>query len=187
MRVRRRILKMLVVLTGIYLFGALLISIDGMNEEIFNCDVIVVLGNHVNSDGAPSSRLSARLDRAVDLYKEKNSSRIFVSGGIGSTGFDEGIVMSRYLVAKGIPQSAIIIDSQGTNTMKTAQNLSRFMRANHLSSTLVVSQFFHISRSKLALRVNGVKQIGSAYARYTEFRDVYSLAREVPAYISYLF
>ena len=41
---------------------------DGFNDHVFNADVIIVLGNTVNPDGKPSSRLQARLDEAAKLY-----------------------------------------------------------------------------------------------------------------------
>jgi hypothetical protein len=50
----------------------------------------------------------------------------------------------------------------------------------------VVTQYFHISRSRLALRKFGVKDVGKAHARIFEWRDVYSVPREVVAWWVYL-
>jgi vancomycin permeability regulator SanA len=45
----------------------------------------------------------------------------------------------------------------------------------------VVTQFFHITRSRYALQRAGIDTVYSAHASYFEARDVYSLAREVIA------
>jgi vancomycin permeability regulator SanA len=171
----------------VYILCAFAIAIDGLTENPSKSDVIVVFGNTVNLDGEPSSRLKSRLDRAAELYHQDFSRRIFVSGAVGREGYDEAAVMSKYLISKGVQKADIFSDSQGVNTMRTAENLGIYMRANSLGSAIVVTQFFHVARSKLALKRNGINVVRSAYARYMEARDIYSLAREVPAYFSYLF
>jgi len=50
-----------------FLVHTLIITIDGLNDNIEYSDVAVVLGNKVELDGYPSKRLQGRLDRAVEL------------------------------------------------------------------------------------------------------------------------
>ena len=106
---------------------------------------------------------------------------IIVSGGIGLSGFDEAQVMKRYLEQEGIPAASIILDSQGSNTLLTAQNAAAIMREKGFGSALVISQYFHISRSRLFLREAGISPVYSAHADYVEWRDIYSTMREVAA------
>lgn len=159
--------------------GALLA--DGLNDEIQHCDVAIVPGSKVELDGKPSQRLAARLDRAVELYRAGMFRAVIVSGGIGKEGYDEGAVMRDYLLAHAVPAGAIIVDSAGNNTMATARNSAALMRARGFGSALVVTQYFHISRTRLALRASGVAPVYAAHAHFFEWRDVYSTLREALA------
>ncbi|WP_343801366.1 YdcF family protein [Bacillus carboniphilus] len=172
--------------TWIFLQTALII-IDGVNDELATVDAAVILGNKVELDRHPSNRLKARLDKAVDLYDEGYFRTIIVSGGIGVEGFDEEKVMKEYLVNKGIPSENIIEDNNGYNTYMTAENSKAIMQELGLDSVMVITQFFHISRTKLAFKKFGFEEVYSAHAEIFELRDVYSTLREFPAYYKYLF
>ncbi|MCA8830654.1 YdcF family protein [Hymenobacter pini] len=163
------------------------IALDALTDRAQPADCLVVLGNTVNPDGSLSPRLKARLDEALRLYRAGISPRIFVSGGLGKEGHYEGSVMRRYLVQQGVPNTAIYTDNQGTNTVATAQNFARVAQEQHWQSAVVVSQFFHLSRTKLLLRQQGVTEVSGSAARYVEARDGYALLREVPAlYVAWL-
>ena len=165
---------------------SLLVVAKGMNDEIHKADVAVVLGNAVNRDGLPSHRLAARLDTAVKLYRDGMFEHVIVSGGIGLYGFDEAVVMKNYLVKQGVPQDKIIADSFGVNTAATARNTAAIASEHRWSSVLVISQYFHIPRSRLALSRAGLDRVYSAHAHYFELRDIYSTLREVIGYAAYL-
>jgi uncharacterized SAM-binding protein YcdF (DUF218 family) len=68
--------------------------------------------------------------------------------------------------------------------MATARNAKAIV--GNRTSIIVVSQYFHLPRTRLAFSKAGFKHIGAAYPEYYELRDVYSLLREVPAFIYYL-
>lgn len=167
-----------------FLVHLAIISIDGLTDEGKAAEIAVVLGTTVNEDGSLSERLKARLDRSLILYEKGLVRQVFVSGGLGKEGHYEGDKMGEYLIEKGIPQEAILIDNQGNNTGLTAQNLLH--EVPDVSSAVVVSQFFHISRCKLALRKAGVEDVSGAHAYYFEVRDFYSLFREFFGYYKYL-
>lgn len=178
--------KAMALVSVAYLAGVACLVYDGLNDHIINADVIIVPGNKVELNGKPSPRLMARITKAAELFQQHKAPYIFVSGGTGKEGFDEAVVMADSLIAMHVPASHIIIDSQGINTLATAKNAHSFMAAQKLTTAIVVTQYFHIARTKLALRKNGITQLGSAHADYVEWRDSYALAREVVAYLSYL-
>lgn len=93
--------------------------------------------------------------------------------------------MKKYLIAHDVTGSCIYVDSNGTNTFETAKNASRLMREKGWHSALVISQYFHISRTKLAVARNGVSPVYSAHVDYFEFRDAYSIVREIFGYGEY--
>ncbi|GEL77541.1 YdcF family protein [Tenuibacillus multivorans] len=174
-------------LLGFFIIHTVVITIDGLNDELEKVDVAVVLGNKVELDGQPSERLAARLDKAIGLYKEGYFEQIIVSGGIGQEGFDEAEVMKEYLIEKGIPEQYITTDLSGYNTAMTAKNTKVIIGNQGYQSAMIITQFFHISRTKLAFHQAGIKHVYSAHAEYFELRDLYSTVREFPAYYKYLF
>ena len=148
-------------------------------------DVIVIPGNQVLANGQASKRLAARLDAGLRAYEQKLAPRILVSGGRGESGFDEAAVMRDYLVHAGIPESAILVDSEGVNTKATALNATLIMQRMGLSRAMAVTQYFHIPRCLLAFRKTGVTDVTASYPIFFEARDVYSLVRELVAYPRY--
>lgn len=176
------------VIAGALLFSlcAGLILADGLIDETPPSDVAVVLGSKVNPDGTISPRLAARLGRALELHRAGTVQHIIVSGGTGEEGVPEGTAMKAWLVAQGVPEATVIVDDQGADTRATARNSAALMKAHGFDSAIVVSQYFHIARTKLAFAQEGVPGVGSAHPAYFEPRDLYSLAREVPGYASYL-
>lgn len=164
----------------------LAISLAGLWDDVRPADVGIVLGNTVGRDGRPSDRLRARLDKAVELYRAGAFPEVIVSGGVGEEGFDEAAVMKQYMMASGVPADRVHADSRGLDTFETARNAGALMTARGWKSALVVSQYYHVPRCRLALRRVGVGEVSSAHANYFEVRDLYSTCREVAAYAYYL-
>ena len=158
---------------------------DGFKSPTGKSDVAVVLGNKVEHNGYPSPRLKARLDKALELYQTEKTSNIIVSGGHGKEGFFEADKMKEYLVKQGVPDSVIIVDNLGDNTLKTAVNTRAICKAKGFKSVTVVSQWFHITRSKYMLKGSGLL-VNSAAPNYFEWRDSYAVTREFFAFYSYL-
>jgi uncharacterized SAM-binding protein YcdF (DUF218 family) len=162
-----------------------LIAMDGVGDELGPADLAVVLGTKVGDDGRVSDRLAARLDRGAELYHRGVVPRIVVSGGRGRSGFEEADVMRGYLVAAGVPADRVVADRSGVDTWASARFVADFARRTGARRVLVVSQFFHVPRARLALRRQGLG-VGGAHADYHEPRDAWGLAREVPAWWLYL-
>ena len=175
----------LVVASG-YLLAAIVVAGLGLHDHVTHAGVIVVPGNTVARDGTPSPRLRARLDAALWLYRGGYANLVFVSGATGAEGFDEAATMARYLVDHGVPQTAIVEDSAGVDTDATAAHAAALMRERHLRTALIATQYFHVPRTELALGQHDVDVVGSRHARFAEWRDAYSLAREVIALPAYL-
>jgi uncharacterized SAM-binding protein YcdF (DUF218 family) len=160
---------------------------EGLRENVFKADAIVVLGNAVSPQGKPSPRLAARLDRGLELYQQGLSGTIIVSGGTGWQGVDEAWAMKEYLVSKGVPGAHIVVDSDGYTTWDTARFTADWLRENGGDSAIAVSQYFHMPRTVMAMERFGVPRAGSAYARFVEWRDGYSISREAPGWLYYRF
>ncbi|WP_343637156.1 YdcF family protein [Fluviicola sp.] len=157
---------------------------DGLTDENSKADIAVIYGNTVNEDGTLSERLKARLDRGIELYRDSLADVLFVSGGLGKEGFYEGTKMQEYLIEKGIPAQKIVVDNQGNNTKQTTLNFIKKFGTE--KSVVVVSQYHHISRAKLAFRKAGVENVTGAHVDYFEIRDFYACIREFFGYYAYL-
>jgi uncharacterized SAM-binding protein YcdF (DUF218 family) len=167
-------------LAGLVVLGSLGVAMAGLNDDIQSSDLGVVLGSQVSPDGRPSARLQARLDEAVALYRQGVCARILVSGGTGKEGFSEAQVMARYL-AERIPPQAIMLDEHGDTTEATALNTAQIMRDHGLKSALIVTQYYHVPRTRLAFKKAGVPIVHSAHAHFFSLRDFYAIPRELIA------
>lgn len=174
------IIGWLIIITTVILY-------DGFIDKIAVSEMGVVLGTKVNEDGTPSTRLKARLDKAVELYQQGTIKSILVSGAVGKEGYDEALIMREYLLSKHIPDSVIYTDSHGKNTIATAKNTAKIMHQYHLNHSLVISQYFHIARTRMAFKYCGIQNVYSAHPAYFEWRDLYSIAREIIALHYYFF
>ena len=174
-------------LVVLILIGSLAIICDGLRDNLHAADIAVVLGNAVKQDGRPSQQLKARLDHTAELYRQGYFKLILVSGGLGKEGYDEPVVMRRYLESQGVPHDAIFEDDGGSNTWHTAKDTADFLAAHHLTSVLIVSQYFHMPRCRLAFARFGIASTYSSHAPLWSLRDFYSVPREVVGYVGYYF
>jgi vancomycin permeability regulator SanA len=157
---------------------------DGLTNSQSKADYAVVMGNKVNTDGTLSERLSKRLECSLELYRSKQVNGFIVSGGLGKEGFYEGSKMKEFLVQHGVPDSLIVTDNKGDNTLKTVENVIRLKDSLHYHSLIVVSQYYHLTRCKMLFRKNGFEAVSGASPAYFEWRDLYSIVREFFAYYS---
>lgn len=98
-------------------------------------------------DGRPSPVLRARLDHGLALYQQKIAPLIItLGGGDPADRHSEGGVGRDYLMAHGVPDSAIIAETESTNTEQSARRLAVIARANHLHTIVVVSDGTHLFR-----------------------------------------
>jgi uncharacterized SAM-binding protein YcdF (DUF218 family) len=179
--------RWVVIMGAAFAVPALVVVLAGLADSAEVSDLCVVPANKVETDGRPSPRLAARLDQAFEVYRAGLASVLFVSGGTGVEGWDEAQVMQRVLVARGVPAERIVVDSDGYDTYKTAAHAAAYMRAHGMNSAIVVSNYYHILRTKLALRWFGVPWVHSAHARFYGPRDIWSIPREVAGICYYAF
>ncbi|MFL9835254.1 YdcF family protein [Chryseobacterium terrae] len=178
-----RFLKLIVILMiSWFAIHTIYIVIDGLSDKGKKTDIAIILGNKVNEDGTLSTRLEKRLETGIELYENHRIKKILVSGGLGKEGFYEGDKMKEFLVSKGIPDSLIMVDNHGDNTRLTVQNTLKLKSKIKFSTVIVVSQYFHVTRTKKLFKDLGFKNVSSVSPRYFEWRDLYSILREFPAY-----
>jgi uncharacterized SAM-binding protein YcdF (DUF218 family) len=115
-------------------------------NEARRADAIAVFGA-AEYDGRPSPVLRARLDHAFALYQEKLAPLVItLGGGDPADRHSEGGVGHDYLMAHGVPDAAIIAETESSNTEESAKRLAVIARANGLKHVLVVSDGTHLFR-----------------------------------------
>ncbi len=180
-----RLLRILAVLGALFSIACGLIVADGLRDRPGHADIGVVLGSHARADGTPSPGLAARLDRGLGAWRAGFVPRLIVSGGFDRSGLNEVPGMRRYLLERGVPDSCIIEDPRGQNTWLTARNTRAWMDAHELRRVLVVSEYYHLPRCRLAFARHGLPGVYTMHARHIRPRDLFATAREVPALVKY--
>jgi uncharacterized SAM-binding protein YcdF (DUF218 family) len=172
------------------LAGALLslacgaVVLDGLRDRPGHADVGVVLGSALWGT-EPSPGLVARLERGAEAWRAGWVPRLIVSGGFEPGGLNQAPAMRRYLLARGVPDSCIVVDQGGQNTWLTARYATWWMRARGLTRVLVVSEYYHVPRCRLAFARHGMPGAFSLSARHVTWRDPYATAREVAGLVKY--
>ncbi len=131
------------------------------DEEAQKADVIIVMGAAEYS-GRPSPVLRARLDHALQLWKQHMAPFIMTTGGPGGDPiFTEAAVGRSYLMDRGVPPVAIITEAEGESTMYSISAAAEIMSRMNLHSCILVSDGYHIFRAKRMMQYQGIRVYGS--------------------------
>ena len=146
----------IVVVAGYYLVCLYQVWHSARSDEARPADAIVVLGA-AQYDGRPSPVLAARLDHALLLWKAGYAPRIVVTGGKRpGDRYTEATASADDLIARGVPDSAILREVQGTSTWESLAATARILRNRGLESVLVVSDPYHSLRARETARELGL-------------------------------
>lgn len=130
---------------------------EASRQEIRAADAIAVFGA-AEYAGRPSPVYRARLDHAFDLFQQAIAPVVITTGGAAADPrFSEGGVGHDYLMHRGIPDSDLIAETQGSDTAQSAQRIGVIMRANHMHSCVAVSDAYHVFRIRKLLEHEGLQ------------------------------
>jgi uncharacterized SAM-binding protein YcdF (DUF218 family) len=130
---------------------------DSTMQELHPADAIIVFGA-AQYDGRPSPVFRARLDHANELFRQGLAPVVITTGGSAADPkFSEGGVGHDYLMRKGIPESALIAETQANDTAESAERVSAIMQKNRMHSCLAVSDAYHMFRIRMLLMHQGLK------------------------------
>lgn len=164
---------------------AFMIAVQGFNDRVFPADAAVVPGGELYDGGTLSNHLQARLDAAFGLYYYGTVKKIVVSGGTGKSGTNTALAMRDYLTRHGVNTADIVLDPEGIDTKATAKFTAVYASEHGWERVIAVSQFFHLPRTVMTLKHEGVPVVGSLAAGHFSARDFFSLLGEIPAYFAY--
>jgi len=169
---RNWLLRVVLVLVLILLGGALAwcrwvyVQIESYadQDQAAPADAIGVLGA-AEYDGRPSPVYRARLDHALELYHRGIAPLIITLGGPGGDQFTEGSVGEDYLISKGVPEQAIIAETESRNTEESARRIAVIARVNGLHRLVVVSDDTHMFRIHAICAAEGLAVLTSPRPR----------------------
>ncbi len=147
-------------------------------------DAIVVFGA-AEWDGKPSPVLRARLDHALTLYRHGIAPLVITLGGNGGDQYTEGGVGRNYLMSQGVPETAVIAETQSRNTSESSRRVAVIARTNNLRRLVIVSDSTHLFRIHEICAADGLNVFTSPRPQAAiagRPRDFYRYAHEIIAY-----
>ncbi|HEU5169602.1 MAG TPA: YdcF family protein [Gemmatimonadales bacterium] len=139
-----------------YTIAFVLVLAVAQLDEREAADAIVVLGA-AQYNGRPSPVLRARLDHALELWREGLAPAIVVTGGVGQGDNEsEAMVSRRYLLARGVPDSVVAVKPQGHSTQASMTAVAAWLGTGERRRAILVSDPFHMLRLRLEARRTGL-------------------------------
>jgi uncharacterized SAM-binding protein YcdF (DUF218 family) len=184
------LLFLLVVVIAVPCVVAVRIWQVGHQDDRRPSETLIVLGA-AQYNGKPAPVLEARLDHAIELYKEKVAPEIITLGSklVGDK-YTEAEAGRAYLIAHGVPSSAIIADQTGTDTFNSLQAAATTMQSHGWTTAVIVTDPWHSLRCRTMARDLGIDAVTSptwigpsVESRGTEIRYI---ARETFGYLYYV-
>ncbi len=109
-------------------------------------DAMILLGAQVKENGELSVQLQYRVDKALEIYA-RHPQRIVVCGAQGSNEpVSEAQAMRDYLVAKGIPETDILMEDDSFNTRQNIENAKKLLPEG-TKKILIVTSDYHLPRA----------------------------------------
>ena len=160
-------------------------SIDKLVDKDIDC--IIILGAGIWGE-RPSYMLEDRLLTGINLYENRISRKIIVSGDHGRVNYDEVNVMKDYLIEKGIPSENIFMDHAGFSTYDSIYRAKEIFKADRV---IIVTQKYHLYRAlyiawKLDIDASGVVADKREY--FNQFKmDIREFVARIKDYFKCIF
>ncbi|GBQ84817.1 YdcF family protein [Gluconobacter albidus] len=171
------------VLPGLFLLWMGFVAFRGLSAVPERSEMAVIFGTAVTAKGKPRPALRERLEEGLRLWRGGLVRTVMVSGAIESGNHrDEARIMADWLMERGVPEAAIIVDSHGNNTWLTALHVARL----HPQGAVVVTQWFHILRAEWVLGRAGVSPVSGAAPSRFRLAELWYLFRDsvaLPVYV----
>jgi uncharacterized SAM-binding protein YcdF (DUF218 family) len=152
-------------------------------------DAIVVLGS-AQYNGVPSSIFEARLEHALDLYRDGVAPVVVTVGGKkNGDAFTEAEAGRDYLAAAGVPAGALLAIPEGVDTLESMRAAGTEFADRGWDSAVLVTDPWHAMRAQRMAEDAGIdatssptRQGPAVQTRATQFRYI---LRETAAYLLY--
>ena len=142
---------------GAWLLSLVCVIISGRPRPVDHAGAIVIMGA-AQYRGKPSPVLRARLDHGVDLWRQGLADRMVLTGGTaeGDT-TSEAAVGRRYVLERGVPDLAVLLEAHGRTTDESMRGVAALMATQRSRSVILVSDPFHMLRLSITARRLGLE------------------------------
>lgn len=150
-------------------------------------DVLIVLGARIMPDGELSTTVLHRVQTALKAYQDGYAKLIIVCGARGRDEPEtEAGAMARWLTENGAPSSAIVTEDTSTDTIENLRHARAEMDARGLTTAIVVTSDYHLTRALWLAKDQGLDAIGAAApGNITWGQRIESRFRESLSWINY--
>jgi uncharacterized SAM-binding protein YcdF (DUF218 family) len=135
---------------------------DRMSPDAVDNDaIIIIFGAAVRRDGMPSATLYYRVEAAARFGAGFARPLFIPTGAKGRHGDAEAVVMAQLLHQSGFADSAILMETTGTDTLSSVRAVRRLLLSSASSASVyAATSAYHLPRCLLLLRLAGVKARG---------------------------
>ncbi|WP_194207841.1 YdcF family protein [Superficieibacter sp. 1612_C1] len=160
----------IVIIATVFIYNAIAIYHFSLEDQTQKADCAIVAGAGIQGD-QPSPVFQARLDHAVHLWQQGLVRMVILTGGLSAHAQRSDAAIARqYLLAQGIPASAILMEETSTKTRENVKNARTLMQEQHLTTALMVSDPLHMHRLMLMAWDNNI-QAWSSPTPGSQFRS----------------
>jgi SanA protein len=117
----------------------------------------LVLGAGLKKSGQPTDILVDRVLTACELIEKEKTDFLIMSGTIRDGDYDEPKAMKKFALSRGLADSIILVDVEGTTTFRSCVNALNNL---HPKKILIVTQHFHLPRALFIARSLGMDATG---------------------------
>jgi uncharacterized SAM-binding protein YcdF (DUF218 family) len=147
---RRVLVGLLVLVLAYFAVTTTLVARWMGKDERPRVDAIVVLGA-AQYDGRPSAIYEARLEHAVELWRDQVAPvLVFTGGKEPGDRFTEGGSGARWATERGVPEGAVLTEERSRTTYQNLAGARRLLERRHPGGQhriVVVSDPFHMFRA----------------------------------------
>jgi hypothetical protein len=134
------------------LFAAMLVPVlqmlcTGLTEYQHKADVAVVFSAPLLPNAQPSPAMKARVDRAVQLFKEGRVVKLYLSGADGVGQLDEAQAMRTLAIAGGVPVEEIFVQAQSDKPEDIVRDVTVYFPKP--VKVIAVSEFEQLPRIRM--------------------------------------
>jgi uncharacterized SAM-binding protein YcdF (DUF218 family) len=140
-------------LIAVAVAGAMFVALSSLggwlivSDPVVQADAIVVIGG----DHKPE-----RIRRAVELYRQGYALVVIISAGTmvqeGAEKLPEAEVMRRQALALGLPDAAMVLETQSNSTLENARCTQAILQSRGARSILLVTSVHHSRRAAVIFR-----------------------------------
>ncbi|MDQ5911645.1 MAG: hypothetical protein QG599_3743 [Pseudomonadota bacterium] len=110
-------------------------------------DWVIVLGMRLQHNQV-SRDYACRLERAVVLYRADPQRRILLVGGQTGCRDSEAARGREYLLARGLPAEALVVEEQSLHTLDNLRHARQLLEKYQTPSLVLVTSRYHLARSE---------------------------------------